>query len=212
MSVAYTEIALDAADAASTIFEHVRDQVANMGYGVRAENNIDVIKVLQKAFAIPLRDASTHGDNPSAARRRREALAGRALAVKTGISCLPHAACHEDDDVRILGTRDLKRAEGVEQPADALGIMKVHLTSERADEIGLQQARSMHSLPDSKVVIGEIKRITGAVDEMEWTYTESRIAVRLSPLMRISEKTGAQEMSNPVGMRNPRAIAIALMA
>ena len=39
-----------------------------------------------------------------------------------------------------------------------------------------------------------------------------RIAVRLSPPISMSENVGAQEMSMPAGMRNPRAMAIALMA
>ena len=36
--------------------------------------------------------------------------------------------------------------------------------------------------------------------------------VRDSPLMRMSENTGAQEISNPVGIKKPRAIATAFMA
>jgi hypothetical protein len=38
------------------------------------------------------------------------------------------------------------------------------------------------------------------------------MAVRLAPAIMMSEKVGAQDMSTPVGIRNPRAMAMALMA
>ena len=108
---------------------------------MRAEDHVHVIDVREEPLAISLGDASTHSDDPRAGRWSRKALARIALAVKTLIGRLANAAGHEYHDIRASGIRCLKAAAGIKQTGDALGVVQVHLATERADEIRLAGKR-----------------------------------------------------------------------
>ena len=112
---------------------------------MRAEDHVHVIDVREEPLAISLGDASAHSDDPRARRWSRKALARIALAVKTLIGRLANAAGHEYHDIRTGGIRRLKAAAGIKQTSDALGVVQVHLATERADEIRLAGKRRAHT-------------------------------------------------------------------
>ena len=118
------------------IFEGLGDKLAHVSDGMGAKDNVNVVEVGEKSLAITLSDAAANCDNAATARRLRQALTGGALSVQTCISRLANAARHKDNDIGIRGLADLQAPKGVEQAAHTLGIMKVHLATERTDEIG----------------------------------------------------------------------------
>lgn len=155
-------IPLDATHATATALEHVGDEIADVRDGIGAEDDVDVVKILKQTLTVALRDAAADGYDTSTGWGRRQTFARGALAVQARIRSLADAARHEDDDIGVLGTRNLKASEGIKKTADALRIMKIHLATECADEICLAVENGiLHNLPDSKIIVGDIERITG---------------------------------------------------
>ena len=100
-----------------------------------AEDNVNVVEVGEKSLAVTLSDAAANCDNAATARGLRQTLAGRALSVQTSISRLANAARHKDNDIGIRGLARPPSTQGSLQAAHTLGIMKVHLATERTNEI-----------------------------------------------------------------------------
>lgn len=155
-------IPLDATHAAATALEHVGNEIADVRDGIGAEDDVDVVKILEQALTVALRDAAADGYDTSTGWGRRKTFARGALAVQARICSLADAARHEDDDIGVLGTRNLQAPERIKKTADALRVMKIHLAAECADEIRLAVENGiLHNLPDSKIIVGDIERITG---------------------------------------------------
>ena len=88
------------------------------------------------ALAVALRDAAAHGNHTLARRRRRQAFAGIALTVQASIGGFAHAACHEDNNIGMLGIERHEATIRIEQTAHALGVVLIHLAAKGADKVG----------------------------------------------------------------------------
>ena len=124
----YLEVAFPLAEASL-------DQRRQLGQRAGAENDIDPGHVLPQPLAVALGDAATDADDAPSRRRLWCAHHGRCLSVEARIGVLAHAAGHVDDDIRFLGSLHGDAPARVEQAGYPLGIMKVHLTTERLDKI-----------------------------------------------------------------------------
>ena len=124
------------ADMTLAVKERLGNELCHMCDGMRAKDDIDVIDVGEQALAIALRDAAAHGNHTLARRRRRQAFAGIALTVQASIGGLGHAACHEDNNIGMLGIERHEATIRIEQTAHALGIVLIHLAAKGADKVG----------------------------------------------------------------------------
>ena len=123
-------------DVAGALVERALEQLGQSAEVVRAEHDIEMRERLEKLVAVALPDAAADGDDALVewgARAQRDVLHRGDLAVQACVGSLAHAARHEDDDIGILELLDRKGAERLEHAVDALGIVLVHLTPERAD-------------------------------------------------------------------------------
>jgi len=89
-------------DALVRVLEGLCNKLGQARKGARTKDHVDVGDVLSHALAIALRDATAHGDDPPARRRRWHAHGSRGLAVEALIGVLSHAARHEADDVSLV--------------------------------------------------------------------------------------------------------------
>ena len=92
----------------TTRLQGICNQLANMRDGMRTKDNIDVIEIGEKTFAVTLGNATANRNHTLTMRRNGQALARRALAVETGVGRFAHATRHKDDDVGICGLGNLK--------------------------------------------------------------------------------------------------------
>ncbi len=103
---------------------------------VGAEDHVDPRRLLGDGRAVLLRQAAADRDLHAGPRGllRREVAE---VAVELVVGVLPHRAGVEDDDVGVArpsGTRDVARL--LEQPAEPLGVVDVHLAPVGADLVG----------------------------------------------------------------------------
>ena len=113
---------------------------------VRAEHDIDPVSALADAVAVLLRHASADGDLHARV-RILGALQAAEITTESLIGVLSDRASVDDDDVCGRRIVDGGHSVGREQPADALGIVLVHLAPEGADEVRLTDAlRLTHGL------------------------------------------------------------------
>lgn len=124
------------ADMTLAVKERLGNELGHMCDRMRAKDDIDVIDVGEKALAITLRDAAAHGNHTLARRRRRQAFAGIALTVQASIGGLTHTACHEDNDIGMLGIERHEATIRIEQTAHTLGVVLIHLAAKGADKVG----------------------------------------------------------------------------
>ena len=124
------------ADMTLAVKERLGNELGHMCDRMRAKNDIDVIDIDEQALAITLRDTAAHGNHTLARRRRRQAFAGIALTVQASIGGLTHTACHEDNDIGMLGIECHETAIRIKQTAHALGIVLIHLAAKGADKVG----------------------------------------------------------------------------
>ena len=123
------------------------DQTGKRAEVVRAEDHVEMRQFLDELLAVALADAASHGDD---ALRKRRARAQRHvferghLAVQARVGRLAHAAGHERHDVGVFDRLDRQRAKALEHAGDALGIVLVHLASERADAEREVRERGLH--------------------------------------------------------------------
>ena len=99
-----------------------------------AKHHIDMGKLLYQLGAIALADAAANNHHALINRRiltQRNILKRSNLPHQTHISRLTYAAGNEDDDVRFFNGFNFGSAKRSEHAHDSLGIVFVHLASER---------------------------------------------------------------------------------
>ena len=111
--------------------EGVHDEVGKARDRTGAKDDIDVAHVLANAGAVTLGDAATDAHDPAAVRGLGGAHHCGNLTVEVRVGLLADAARHEDDDIGLIGSGDLKAAARPKKTRHALRVMKVHLTAKR---------------------------------------------------------------------------------
>jgi hypothetical protein len=108
------------------------EQRRSVGEVVGPEHDVDVTSALDDQVTVLLRQAAAHRDL-EVGTTLLQALQAPELAVQLVVSVLTHAARVEHDDVGLVDVVGVLHPVGDEQPGDPLGIVLVHLASERAD-------------------------------------------------------------------------------
>lgn len=139
---------------------------------MRAENDIEMRKLLGQLFPIALADAAADGDDPLRKRgigAQGDVLHRRHLTVKPRVRRLANAAGHVDEDIGLFDGFDHKRAETLEHSGDSLGIVLVHLASEGADakrHIGEGSLHGSLSIGRGKTRDLSLRRDGGALNDL----------------------------------------------
>ena len=113
-----------------------------VGEVVGPEHDVDLTRPLDDQVTVLLRQAAAYRDL-EVGTAFFQALQPPELAVQLVVGVLAHAARVEHDDVGLVDLVGGLHPVGGEEPGDPLGIVLVHLTSERADveAAGLAHAR-----------------------------------------------------------------------
>ena len=122
-----------------------RDVVEQLGGAVdvvRAHHDVDVAGLWRDDVAVLLGEAAGH-DDLAAVALRLPRLQVAEVAVQLVVGVLADAARVQHDDVGVgLGRRG-DHPVGLEQSGDALGVVLVHLTAERAHEVATAAGTSV---------------------------------------------------------------------
>ena len=124
------------------------EQARQRAQVVGAEHDVEVGQLVGELLAVALADAAAYGDDALRERRaraQRDVLEGSHLAVEARVRRFAHAAGHERHDVGLFDGFNGKRAQAFQHAGDALGIVLVHLASERADAERQVREWCMHS-------------------------------------------------------------------
>ncbi len=110
------------------------EPVAEVVDRARPEGDVDERIELEETFALRFREAAAHGDHGV----RVAALLGMGVAEVRGeslIGLLADRARVEYEHVRLVCARSLADSQLLERSADALGVVRVHLTAECRDVV-----------------------------------------------------------------------------
>ncbi len=115
------------------------EPVAQMADRPGAERDVHERVALEELLSLRLGVAAADGDDRPGA----TAFQGRSVAEVRGeslVGLLADRARVEDEHVGLVLARSLAEADVFEQPPDALGVVSVHLASERGDEVAAHRS------------------------------------------------------------------------
>ncbi len=132
------------------------EQRRRVGQVVGAEHDVDVARPLDDELAVLLGQAPAHRDL-QVGTLLLQRLQAAEVAVELVVGVLTDAARVEHDDVGRLDVVGGLHALGREQPGDALGVVLVHLTAERAHvEAARRRLFRMERLGHDRSVYGSV--------------------------------------------------------
>src|SRR5262249_32289222 len=165
---------------------------------VSPEHDVDVAGAFDDEVAVLLGQAATHGDLHFGT-SLLEGFDAAQVAVQLVVGVLADAARVEDDDVGFVDVVGVLHALGREKARDALRVVLVHLTSERADveaaRLGLRQVSVGGKRPLRSSAAG---RGGDAIHLSGLEYAIALAAVTIGAVVQGSVGFGANIVAVPV--------------